>query len=946
MSRSDQRESALSSGGDERQVQKEWWYSRFFDFVQSRFRRNRVDDRQERVEEKVGDDRLELPHSWQSTATPVVVLGRKCPECSVAADTRKRVSTIRSVSPVPYEDKSFKCRSWRTPTPGERIRLKSYPRKASKDFTLPKSWAQRNQKRAVMSPIESTTGGNTNGWTNRPLTKGTELASLCGKSEKSPLVMARRVDKPRAASLRGGWLVDVSRVDREVDPVHTKLDLSTRSMKPSSEKARNNQTKYPLFSGRQERHNREERSMRRKRNFDLELASGAISTRSADKNRCGPRIAEDSTIAVTGKCFRSSKSVPRAYNKENCLRALDNFYKANKEARREARIRRNQVQENSGQDMVKERQRNQSLFVPPWSSCDDRAVESPTKRTTVPTDWTSMIGAAMSRFTASLRDYERKLVKMGCDPIERKDAALRDKPIPLTGEEQLSIGKTINGSLPLSFTGRHERHRRPERTQSQKGDFDLKLASGAISTRSADKTRWCLTTPQDSTIADTGKGLYGFKSLPRAYKRKNCLKDLENRCQAIKQARREARNRNKVQGNSGQDMVRERQRNQSLSVPPWFSCYNGAMETRTEEAAVTTDWTSKIGAAMSKFTASIRKVGRIMAKMARDPIGRKDDVLPDQHVPTIKPLTEEEQLSIGKIINRSLPLFKCNGIKLLHPIGKGGQGLVIYAERHHKDKQIRKLAVKVCLRQDRNFGHELAIIRKLRHRNIIRLFDIGKSKTESIMVLEMAQADLTQWLKSSTMPSIETRRQWSRAIVNGLRHVHSCGIVHNDLKFSNILIVKDRKSGKLIPKICDFGLSKEAVREDGTLIKGHCGYGTAYFAPPECLSKEDVEDMRIADMWALGIIIYKLVTDRMAFPGFQKQDRKDPVKVRARIEVLWNHKLDRTRVPLSDFSVEDQSRFYKLVRGLLEPDPKKRVNSDLISKDEWFKENIPNDHFW
>ena len=329
-----------------------------------------------------------------------------------------------------------------------------------------------------------------------------------------------------------------------------------------------------------------------------------------------------------------------------------------------------------------------------------------------------------------------------------------------------------------------------------------------------------------------------------------------------------------------------------------------------------------------------------------DRIRRMDDSIVEP--PIEKPLTEELRMSMCQTVRHCLPLLKSQDIKVYQSIARGGQGLVFYGEGRVENNK-RQLAIKVSLSKDDDFTYELAVMRQLSHHdNIIRLFDIGRDKTNSILVLEMAEGDVMQYMRAmkakDSLPTMETRRQWTKSIANGLLFIHSSGFVHNDLKLQNILIVRDMKSNELVPKISDFGHSRRAVRLDGTPIRGSVRYGTAYYAPPECLLNKDIEDMRLSDVWAFGLLVFQLVIGRNPFPPFSKLDRRDPVKVKARVQVLRNHNVHLSTRGLTNYSPEERTEFQIFIRRLLEPEVSMRENLDRIIEDKWLEDRNPSEN--
>lgn len=101
-----------------------------------------------------------------------------------------------------------------------------------------------------------------------------------------------------------------------------------------------------------------------------------------------------------------------------------------------------------------------------------------------------------------------------------------------------------------------------------------------------------------------------------------------------------------------------------------------------------------------------------------------------------------------------------------------------------------------------------------------------------------------------------------RQIVQGLSYLHSQGIAHRDLKLENVLI--DPATG--LVKIIDFGFSVQ-VQDDHTKIPFTCG--TPHYMSPELALRRDYLPLQ-ADLWALGVLFYALLTARMPFFSSQE----------------------------------------------------------------------------
>ena len=235
---------------------------------------------------------------------------------------------------------------------------------------------------------------------------------------------------------------------------------------------------------------------------------------------------------------------------------------------------------------------------------------------------------------------------------------------------------------------------------------------------------------------------------------------------------------------------------------------------------------------------------------------------------------------------------------------------------------------------------------------MIRFYDIWpKTNRIPFLLFELAEGSLRSAyiaIKEQTklLPILEEMRIWSKGLVSGLQFVHRSGLLHNDLKMENILMVREVSKAPLVPKIADFGLSKVCLRDDGNLIRGHSNYGTPNFAPPECLLQQEVDDMRLMDVWALGIIIAKLVTDHLAFPLFPNADMNDPLKVTARVDFLMRRRVMTNLPGVSQISEEDQQEIKALLKRFFVPKISERECIDAIAKDSWFENRDRSPHFY
>jgi tetratricopeptide (TPR) repeat protein len=193
-------------------------------------------------------------------------------------------------------------------------------------------------------------------------------------------------------------------------------------------------------------------------------------------------------------------------------------------------------------------------------------------------------------------------------------------------------------------------------------------------------------------------------------------------------------------------------------------------------------------------------------------------------------------------------------------IGRGGMGVVLKA----RDKRLgRIVALKRLPDNLRNhptavrlFLREARAAASLNHRNIVTLFDAGQEDDQYFLTMELLEGlPLHEVLAKRGRLSPRDAARLGAQAAAGLAYAHAQGVVHRDIKTSNLFFTKDR-----VLKIMDFGLAKmtEEVRRAATVVGG-----TPYYMAPEQAAGEDVDHR--ADQYALGVTLFELVTGDVPF---------------------------------------------------------------------------------
>ncbi|OGD26481.1 MAG: hypothetical protein A2Y56_13460 [Candidatus Aminicenantes bacterium RBG_13_63_10] len=199
-------------------------------------------------------------------------------------------------------------------------------------------------------------------------------------------------------------------------------------------------------------------------------------------------------------------------------------------------------------------------------------------------------------------------------------------------------------------------------------------------------------------------------------------------------------------------------------------------------------------------------------------------------------------------------------------IGRGAMGIVYKAV----DPYIgRTVAVKTIRFDILGQGPERDIAQKrfmreahsagnLSHPNIVTIYDVGEDQGISYIAMEYVDgSSLDDLMHSKQKFSLEEILSLIEQVAEGLEIAHKKGVVHRDIKPANILIDSENR-----PRIVDFGIARIST---STMTQTNMIMGTPYYMSPEQISGRKVDNR--ADIFALGGILYELLTGQKAFPG-------------------------------------------------------------------------------
>jgi serine/threonine protein kinase/Tfp pilus assembly protein PilF len=202
-----------------------------------------------------------------------------------------------------------------------------------------------------------------------------------------------------------------------------------------------------------------------------------------------------------------------------------------------------------------------------------------------------------------------------------------------------------------------------------------------------------------------------------------------------------------------------------------------------------------------------------------------------------------------------------NRYDVLEELGRGGMGRVYKVF----DRRIKEEVALKLLRSDiaddpkvvERFSNELKFARKIVHKNVGRMYDLGEGEGVLYITMEFVPGeDLKAFIKRTGLLSIGKSLAIIEQVCEGLVEAHKLGLVHRDLKPQNIMIDKAGNA-----HIMDFGiarsLSAEGITDAGVIV------GTPDYMSPEQVEGEDIDQR--SDLYSLGIIFYEMVTGQVPF---------------------------------------------------------------------------------
>jgi tetratricopeptide (TPR) repeat protein len=233
----------------------------------------------------------------------------------------------------------------------------------------------------------------------------------------------------------------------------------------------------------------------------------------------------------------------------------------------------------------------------------------------------------------------------------------------------------------------------------------------------------------------------------------------------------------------------------------------------------------------------------------------------------VRPGGESLDASLGRAVA---------GYEILAELGRGTMGVVYHARQLRLNRLVAlKMVLAGAYASEESltrFRLEAEAVARLQHPHIVQIYEVGEQEGRPFFSMEYIGGGSLAMKLGVALPSNQEAAQLCENLARAVHYAHERGVVHRDLKPANILLMKDQQAGSLpfadlVPKVVDFGLAKQL---DGETLGTASGaiLGTPGYMAPEQASGLSGQIGPAADIYALGAILYHLLTGR---PPFQSE---------------------------------------------------------------------------
>ncbi|KAK5864033.1 hypothetical protein PBY51_001010 [Eleginops maclovinus] len=250
----------------------------------------------------------------------------------------------------------------------------------------------------------------------------------------------------------------------------------------------------------------------------------------------------------------------------------------------------------------------------------------------------------------------------------------------------------------------------------------------------------------------------------------------------------------------------------------------------------------------------------------------------------------------------------------MEELGSGAFSEVFMVKEKKTGKLFAMKCVKKKQKRDLNLENEIAVLRRIKHDNVVGMEDFYESRTHYYLVMELvAGGELFDRILDRGVYSEKDASRVIRQVLHAVHYLHKNDIVHRDLKPENILYYSQEEDSKIM--ISDFGLSKMV---DSDIMSTACG--TPGYVAPEVLAQKPYS--KAVDCWSIGVITYILLC---GYPPFYEES-----------ETRLFSKIIKAQYEFDSPFWDDISESAKdFIRNMMQKSPSMRFSTEMALRHPW-----------